>query len=129
MPATMTAVMDGLAALAVTAGLADNVYAWPADSVTVPCLVVGYPSGLAYDGTYGRGMDTWTLPLWFVVGKASTKDARDRLSTILNDSSSVKSALDGAQTFGDVRVTTARVTEVTIGAVAYLAAEFECEVV
>lgn len=129
MTATMASVMDGIAALLTTAALADNNYAWPADAVTVPCTVVGYPTRLDFDGTYQRGMDTWTFPLWFVVGKSNTAGARDRLSTVLNDSSSVKSALDGAQSFGDVRVTTARVTEVTIGAVAYLAAEYEVEVI
>lgn len=129
MTASMTTCMDGISSVLTTAALADNNYAWPSDSVTVPCTVVGYPTRIDFDGTMARGMDTWTFPVWFVVGKANTTSARDRLSTVINDSSSVKSALDGAQSFGDVRVTTARVTEITIGAVPYLAAEYEVEVI
>ena len=126
--ASMTSCMDGIAALLVTAALCDNNYAWPADSVTVPCTVVGYPTRIEFDGTFARGMDTWTFPLWHVVGRSNTKDARDRLSTAMNDGTSIKSALDGAQSFGDVRVTEARVAEITVGAVAMLAVEYEVEV-
>ena len=54
------------------------------------------------------------LPLWYVVGLSNTKDARDRLSTILGERPSVKSALDGAQSFGDVRVTDAKVAQITV---------------
>lgn len=127
--ASMADCMDGIATLLTTSALTPNVYGWPADSVNVPCFVVGYPTRLEFDGTYLRGMDTWTFPVWHVVGKSNTKDARDKLSTAMNDTSSIKSALDGAQTFGDVRVTTARVTEVTVAGVAFLAAEYEVEVI
>lgn len=127
--ASMTTVMDGIAALLVSAAFCDNNYAWPADSVTAPCTIVGYPSRIEFDGTMARGMDTWTFPIWYVVGKTNTKDARNRLSTIINDTTSVKSVLDGAQSFGSVRVTTAEVTEITVGAVALLAVKFEAEVI
>ena len=127
--AAMSATMDGLATLATTAALAPNVYAWPVNAVTTPCVVIGYPTNIDFDLTFGRGGDTMTLPVWFVVGPTNTKDARDRLSAILADATSIKSTFDGAQTFGDVRVTDAKITQITIGAVEQLAAEFTVEVV
>jgi hypothetical protein len=125
--ANLTAVMDGLAGLA--AGLAPDVYAWPVDSVSVPCIVVGYPTDIVLDVTFQRGGDEMTVPVWFVVGETSTKDARDRLSTILADASSVKSALDGSQSFGDVRVTDVGIETIEIGAIKYLGAKFDVEVI
>jgi hypothetical protein len=127
--ANLTAVMDGLAALASAAGLAPDVYAWPVDSITVPCVVVGYPSEILFDLTFQRGGDELTVPVWYVVGDTSTKDARDRLSTIVGDASSVKSALDGAQAFGDVRVVSAAVERITVGSIAYLAVRFDAEII
>lgn len=127
MIANLTAVMDGLATLAT--GLAPDVYAYPVDSVTVPCIVVGYPTEITFDMTFQRGGDEMTIPLWYIVGKTSTKDARDRLSTIIGDASSVKSAIDGSQSFGDCRVVSAAVEEVTVAAVAFLAVKFDVEVI
>jgi hypothetical protein len=129
MQANLTAVMDGLATLATAATIAPQVYAYPVEAVTVPCVVVGYPTDITFDVVFGRGGDEMTLPVWVLVGKTGTKDARDRLSTLLGDASSIKSALDGAQSWGDVRVTDAKITEVTVAGVVYLAAEFTVEVV
>jgi hypothetical protein len=129
MQANLTAIMDGIATLVTNSALVSNVYAYPVSAVTVPCAVVGYPTDIQFDLTFGRGGDEMTLPVWFIVGIGTTKDARDALSTILGDTSSIKSTLDGAQSFGDVRVTDAKVTTVTIAAVEYLAAEFTVEVI
>lgn len=122
----MAAAMDGMATS--MAGLAGNVYAWPVDAISVPCIVVGYPTRIDFDTAYARGGDQLVFPLWFVVGKTSGKDARDALSDVIDDASSVKSALDGTHTWGDCRVTDCQVDELTIGAVTYLAAKFDCEV-
>jgi hypothetical protein len=129
MIANLTAIMDGLADLATSAGLVENAYAWPADSIAVPCIVVGYPTRTTFDITYQRGGDEMTFPVWAVVGKTTTKDARDRLSTLLGDVSSVKSAFDGLRSFGDVRVTNASIDEIAVGGITYLAALFEVEVI
>ena len=125
MSGTMAEIMDGLAALVPT----DNAYAWPVESVTVPCFVVGYPSNVDFDLTFGRGGDTFRLPVWQVVGKSGSKAARDLLSAALTGVASVKEALDGAQTFGDVRVTDASIEEITIAAVAYVGIKFNVEVI
>ena len=129
MIANLTAVMDGLAALATTAAIAPQVYAYPVESATVPCIVVGYPTDIELDVTFQRGGDAVRLPVWYLAGKSNTADTRDRLSTILADASSVKSAFDGAQSFGDVRVTDVGIEEITVAAIAYIAAKFTVEVI
>lgn len=126
MIADLTTVMDGLATAA--AGLAPDVYAWPVDSVTVPCLVVGYPTTIEFDITFQRGGDRLVVPLYYLVGKTSTKDARNALSTIIGDGSSVKSAIDAA-TFADCRVMSAAVEEVTVAGVTFLSVRFDVEVI
>jgi hypothetical protein len=119
---TISAVMDGLAACVTTI---PNVYAWPVESVTVPCVLVDYPA-VELDTAMGRGADTWTVPVLYLVGRTGTRDARDDLSTVVPV---LKAALDGLHAFGDVRVTGVTVTIVTVGAVGYLGAKLECEVI
>lgn len=124
----LTAIMDGLATLATNASLAKNVYAYPVESVTVPCVVVGYPTTMDFDTVMARGGDRVEIPVWFVVGKTGTKDARDVLSLILADSSSAKSVFDGNQSFGAVRVTNVAISEITIDSVVYLGAKFNLSI-
>jgi hypothetical protein len=120
---TLAGVMDGLAALfSVTPA---NVYPYPVESITVPCVVVGY-ARVDFDATMGRGADTWECPVWWVVGKSGTDAARDALSVA---ETTGKAALDGLHAFGDVRVTAAEIAEFTVGAVTYLGVRFDCEVI
>ena len=122
----MSRCMDGLAGLC--SELVDNAYPWPVPSITVPCVVVGYPTKVDFDMTFQRGADTFEFPLWYVVGLTNSKDARDALSDVLSDAVSVKAMLDGAHAFGDVRVTDATVAEITIASVTYLSVKFNAEV-
>jgi hypothetical protein len=126
MAGKMAAAMDGMATA--MAALAGNVYAWPAPSVTVPCIVVGGPTEIEFDMAMARGADRYVFPVWYVVGLTSNHDDWYALSAILEDTSSVKSALDGEHTWGDCRVTGGEVAELTIGAVTYLAAKFDAEI-
>ena len=125
-------IMDGLAAKVIaadiTAGTPYNVYPFPPLSITVPCAIVGYPTAIDFDTTFQRGSDTVDIPVWFVVGRSTTKAARDKLSSILTGVGSIKTALDGPSTFGDIRVVDAAVETITIGLVDYLSARFDCEV-
>jgi hypothetical protein len=125
----MADVMDGLAELCVTADLARNVYSFPVESVSVPCVVVAYPTTIEFDLTFKRGGDRMVVPLFFVVGKANSRDTRDALSLVMTGTGSIKEALDGAQSFGDVRITDAAIQELTIGGVPYMAARFQAEVI
>jgi hypothetical protein len=122
----MARIMDGLASLC--SELADNTYAWPAQSVTIPCVVVGYPTKIDFDLTFRRGGDTVELPVWFVAGPAGRLEVRNLLSDILSDAVSVKAVLDGNHDFGDVRVTDATIEEVNIVGVSYLSVKFDVEV-
>ena len=124
----LAASMDGLAALCVTAAIAPNVYAYPREDVTVPAVIVGYPTAIDFDTVFARGGDRAEIPVWHVVAKTGTKDARDALSAALADASSVKSALDGSQSFGAVRVTDAEISEVTIAGVVYLSVKYTVEI-
>lgn len=129
MQTNLTATMDGIAALITSSGLVKNVYEWPTNGATPPCAIVGWPTSMVFDMTFQRGGDEMVIPVYFVVGDTSNKDARDALSTILGDATSIKSALDGVHTFGDVRVTEVSISEFTIGAAPMLAAKFDCEVI
>ncbi len=121
--------MDGLAALVTSAALTPNVYPYPIESIAVPCTVIGYPERIDFDNTFGRGSDRADVPLWVIVGKTGTADARDALSTLIADASSVKSALDGQHAFGAVRVTDASIQEIAVGGVTYMAVKFSCDVI
>ena len=125
--ASLSDIMDGLAELA-PGDLSQNVYPWSADSITVPCVVVGYPTRVEYDLTFQRGGDTYEIPVWYVVGQTSSKTSRDRLSTALTGVVSVKEALDGNHDFGAVRVTDATVETFVIGELTHIAIRYSCEV-
>lgn len=127
-PSQLTLIMRALASQIETAGLVANVYDFPVESITVPCAVVGYPTAWPFDATFGQvGVGFAVLPLWFVVGKTNTEDARNALSDVLSGAGSVKALLDACTAY-DVRVTSAEVAEITVAGVAYLAAKFDCEV-
>lgn len=124
------AVMDAIATTCTGASLAPRAYPYPADTISPPCVVVGYPVLLSFDMTYQRGADQADIPVYFVVGRPNELAARTALSAILADATSVKSALDG--TLGGVvsslRVTDCRVMELEVNTVTYLAAVFNAEV-
>lgn len=122
---TLSDVMDGLAGLI---GMA-NSYPYPAESITVPCAVVGYPTEVDFDLTFQRGGDTFRIPVWLIVGKSGTVDARDALSERLTGVGSLKEALDGSHAFGSVRCTDAEVAEITVAATTYIGIKFSTEVV
>ena len=133
-PTTLTLVMRGLAGLLEASGLVRNVYDFPAEAVTTPAGVVGYPTSIDFDQVFARGKDLYRLPFWVLVGKTGTADARDAVSDVLSDAGSVKALLDGNHDFncvrGDVsvRVLSAEVAEVNVSGVANLGVKFDCEV-
>lgn len=115
--------MDQIAALI----SAPNVYAYPAEAVTVPCAIVAYPSEIEYDLTFGSDSVRLVFPIFYVVG-GSGDEARDAISAVLVEAPSIKASLDGAHAFGDVRVTDAQIEDVSIAGVTYLATRFDAEV-
>lgn len=124
----MSSTMDGLGALATAASLAPNVYSSPEQGVTVPAILIDYPSTIDFDMVFSRGGDRAVHPVWYIPGDGTPKETRDALSTMLADSSSVKSAFDGAQSFGSVRVTDAEIARIAIGAITYTGVKYSVEV-
>jgi len=96
-------------------------------SALVGCVVVGWPD-IIYDLTFNRGGDTYTFPVWHIVGRTGTKAARDALSEAVSGVSSVKDGLDGTHDFGSVRVQDATIAEITVGTVPYIGLKFTVEV-
>jgi hypothetical protein len=105
-------------------------------SISPPIAIVGFPSEIDYDLTFGREADQYTIPIRIYVGQASNRSATELLDGYLAKSgtASVKAAIEGDRTLAgacmdlDVaRMTGAGVDE--LGAVSYLVADWEVTVV
>lgn len=125
------AVMDAVAArLDTIVGL--RCFAYPPDAIQPPAAIVSYPETIAFDATYGRGMDRITLPLVVVVGKVHDRSTRDVLGAYCGGSgaTSVKAVLEsGTYTaFDVVRVASAEFDVVTIAGTEYMAGLFELDI-
>jgi hypothetical protein len=124
----LAATMDALAG-ATPAGIS---HAWPVESITPPCWVVGYPEDIDFDAVFARGSDKATFPMFYIVGKVTTKTARDMLSAVISGVDELKAAIEADPTLGAViqtcRVTHCRPQEITVAGVAYLSARFDVEV-
>lgn len=128
------AVMDGLAeALAPLAGL--RIFAYPPDSATPPAAIVSYPETFVFDFTMRRGSDQASFPVHVLVGRVSTRAARDELVEYMAGSGprSVKAAIEADPTLGGrvdtVQVTTVAGVNLEIGGIGYVAATFTVDVV
>lgn len=125
-------VADEIAAqLDTIAGL--RVFGYPPPSVTPPAGIVSYPEAVAFDATYGRGMDRiadW--PLMVVVGRATDRAAREGVYEYASGTgdNSVKAVIEGGTytSLADVRVSHVEFDVVSIGAVPYIAAIFHLEI-
>jgi hypothetical protein len=131
----LNAVMDAIGTrLSTITGLRVADYA--AQQVNPPQAIVSLPTEpVEYDAVMGRGADRAVIPITVLVGAVSDRASRDAIAAYISGTGalSVKVAVEGgnsdlgaaAQT---VRVMTARVDIVTIGAVDYLGATFDVEV-
>jgi hypothetical protein len=120
---TLSTVMDSLADQIAAADITQRVYAWPVESVTVPCAVVSYPTDIEFDQAFTRGSDKLLIPVYFLIGKVADRNSRDSLSEIITGMKVLDEDEDTA-----TRVTNARIEEVTVNNIAYLAAIFDCEI-
>lgn len=125
------AVMDEMATkLDTIAGL--RISAFPADQVSVPAAVVGWPETLSFDTTMGRGVDMLTFPVFVLVGKTWDRTTRDLLSGYCDGTGagSVKVALQAKPNtaYASLRVTSAEFNVVTVAGVDYMAAVFSVDV-
>lgn len=111
-----------------------NVYPWNADSVTTPAVVVAIPDEFDFTGTYGRGMDSGQISLFVVVGRLDAQSSRDNLAQYLRGSGnySIVQFVDAGphntyQSCSDVTVARAKMIDLNIAGIDYLAAAFTLE--
>lgn len=92
-----------------------RVVAYPAEDLHPPAAVVAFPELVEFDATYGRGMDTVTLPLYLLVGRVSERKAAEKLLAYWSGSGafSIKAVIEaGTYTaFDVVRVASAEPTD------------------
>jgi hypothetical protein len=120
--ATLAAQMDGLKGLLVAASITPSVFEWPVESVTPPASIIGYPEApISIHDVFQAPSGEIEFPLWVVVGRTSTKDARDQASGYIE---TVPVALEGVQSFGAVLVKTAEFAFIVVGQVPYLSLKF-----
>ncbi len=110
-----------------------NVFAYPADSISPPGAVVGYPEQIEYDTTYGRGVDMFRgIELFLIAGRVDTLESRNTISdwTAGRGPKSIKQFLDGSNytSCDDVHVTNATFDTFTLAGTDYIAAIFAIDV-
>jgi hypothetical protein len=109
---TPSTVRDGLKAAVNISGL--RVYDTIPEGLVPPALVVGQIS-IEWDTVFARGLDTGTVDLILIAGRASDRAAQDLLDGYLAGSgaSSIKTKLDAARTLpvsGTASVSTSNCT-------------------
>jgi hypothetical protein len=126
----LTVTMDAMAE-ALIGNVITRVYAWPAESVTAPCIVIAYPETIDLDYTMDDGSDSAKFPIYYIAGKVSDRNTRDELSKIISGVKSVKTALDGdlSGAVNSCSVQDCEITEITIGSIAFAAAKFTVEII
>lgn len=110
-----------------------RVVRWPAEDLHPPAAVVAFPELVEFDATYGRGMDTVTLPVFIVVGRVSERKAAERLLAYWSGSGafSIKAVIDGGTytAFDVVRVASAEPTDdFVMAGSTYVAVKFTLEI-
>lgn len=127
----LAGIMDAIAAAGPIAATG-NVFPYPAEAITPPAVIVGYPTTLDFDVTFVRGNARMVFPVWFVVGNVSTLSARDTLSGVIGGAADIKSSIESDiglhAVVSTVRVTDCAIESISIAGVPYLSARFDVEV-
>lgn len=109
-----------------------NIYAFPAENVSAPAAVIGFPEDYEYDQTYGRGSDRMTLPVFLVVGKADAQASLASLGAYVDGSGerSVKATLEGStySSFDSLRVQSVEFEHIVVAGVEYLTGVFSVDI-
>lgn len=124
-------IMDAIANALIDAQVVATVYSWPTDNANVPCAVVAYPiDPIDFDMTFQRGSDRLVIPVYFLVGRASDRTARDQVSAVIDGAGSIKVAIDGdlGSVVQTARVMACQIQEFTLAGVSHLAARFDIEI-
>ncbi len=91
----MAGTMDAIVGTLAAGGRGESMYPFPAEAISTPAVVVGYPTVIEFNATFRRGSDRAEFPVWFVVTRNDAKGARDAISAIVASSQSIKDLLDG----------------------------------
>lgn len=109
-------------------------YAFAEGIISPPAAIVMLPDEYVFDRTFGRGMDSMTMDLLVMVGKADARSSHKLVSQYASGSGlkSVKAALEHPEeqyrTFDSVTVTAVEFEVYTNNAIDYLAAVFRLSV-
>lgn len=113
-----------------------SVFAYVPDALSPPAAIVQLPRSIDFDLTYGRGADTYNVPVLVVVGRGDDRASHEALAAYLDAEGpwSVKAAVEGDSTLvglvDDCRVTRADgVGAYSIGGIDYVGAIFTLAVV
>lgn len=127
--ATISEIRTGIATnLGTITGLRTSPYV-PDDPK--PPIAVVLPSGILFDTSFARGLDTMTFTVLVIVGRVSDRNAQNTLDAYCDplSATSVKKAIESDRTLAgkidDLRVTEMRnYTSITVSENTYLSAEF-----
>ena len=132
--ASVSELRAGIAAnLATVAGLRTS--ATVPDAINPPIAVV-MPASITYDTAFARsGGDEYEFVVTVIVGRVDERSAQNKLDDYCSGSgaSSIKAAIEVDKTLGgkafSLRVTSLRnYTQITVGDITYLSAEFVVQV-
>lgn len=96
-------------------------FGYPVAKLPLPGAIVGLPDEIAFDQTYGRGVDAITFPVWVMVARGDERAAALELMSYLDGAGakSVKAALDSSNTNTYVECDEVTVTTAVTGAYTY----------
>lgn len=109
-----------------------RVFDYPPETLSGPGGYVSYPESIDFDQTYGRGSDRIVgLPIVLLVGKATTRSARDTVSSWSGGGGelSVKARFEAHRwtSCDDLTIASVKFDTEEIGAIPYLAAIFTAD--
>lgn len=109
-----------------------RVFAYIPQTITPPAAIVAPPEAYTYDTTYGRGVDSLTIPIFVLIGSVHDRSANARLAAYIDGSgaSSFKAVLRaGVYTaFSTHRVRDVTVDVYSMNGVEYLGAMFSVDI-
>lgn len=132
--ASLPGIIDGMEArLQTISGL--RVSDYPPGSVSPPAAYVGIPEEIRYDRVFGRGADTWRIPVVVLVSRSTERLWRAAMAEYLsgNGTKSVKAAFEADVTLGGAaqtsRLESGSPAIFTVGGVDYFGCSFTVEVI
>ncbi len=126
--ASLSAVMDGLAAAVLATGLVREAHGYPPGAVAVPSCLVDFPTEIELATTFGRGGDTLHLPVLLLAAQTLNKAGRDALSACVAGASDAYAAIEGPHAWGTAHIAGASTTTVVFAGITYLALKLDVEV-